>query len=308
MMLKRSFFTGLAVLALLLVMPLTVFAASPLVDTNWVKSNIASKNVVFIDLRNIRAYQSGHVPGAVHSSYRGDKWRVKMGQIKGMLPPVDHLEKLLSKLGVDANSHVVLMHGGVSAAETGIATRIYWTLKVLGHEEVSILNGGMAAYLSDKSNPLEKGIVKRPQTQFKANLNQAYLATAQDVVMALKNKSTILDSRPTDQHLGINKNGAITRTGALPGSISLPGKWVTINDKGTFRPAKALSKLYKVQNVPNGGKRIVYCNTGHWASLGWFVDSELLGNKQSKMYDGSMAEWSRLPPASHPMVVKVDAN
>lgn len=308
MILKNLYFKVFAVLTLLTLAPLSSFAASPLVDVSWVKSNIGAKNVVFMDLRNIHAYQKGHVPGAIHSSYRGDKWRMKKGAVKGMLPSVEHLEKLLSKLGVDANSHVVVMHGGVSAVETGIATRIYWTLKVLGHSEVSILNGGMAAYLADKTNPLERGIVKRPQTHFKANLNRQYLATAADVSSALENKSTILDARPTDQHLGINKSGAITRTGALPGSISLPGKWVTVNNKGTFRSAKALSKLYKVQNVQSGGKRIVYCNTGHWASLGWFVDSELLGNKQSKVYDGSMAEWSRLPKASHPMEVKVNPN
>lgn len=291
-----------------LILPTTVWAATPLVDAGWVKSNINNKKVVFVDLRNMAAYQKGHVPGAVQTSYRRDHWRMKKGQIKGMLPPVAHLEKLASRLGIDADSHVVLMHGGYSAAETGIAARIYWTLKVMGHDDVSILNGGMAAYLSDKSNPLEKGIVKRAPTVFKVKFNREILATAADVEQALTDKATLLDARPTDQYLGINKSGAITRTGGLPGAISLPGRWVTVNDKGTFRSAKALSKLYKVQSVPVGGKRIVYCNTGHWASLGWFVDSELLGNKKSKMYDGSMAEWSRLPAKDHPMTVKVDAN
>lgn len=304
----RSLWAIALLLSVLVVGPLAAKAATPLVDVAWVKSNIGAKNVVFVDIRNAAIYAKGHVPGAVHSSYHGDKWRMKKGQIKGMLPPVAHLEKLISKLGISANSHVVLMHGGYSAAETGIAARIYWTFKVLGHNEVSILNGGMAAYLADKSNPLDKGVVKPTATSFKAHLNTKVLATAEQVKKALETGGVLLDSRPTDQHLGINKSGAITRTGGLPGSISLPGRWVTINDKGTFRATSALGKLYKVQHVPTGGNRIVYCNTGHWASLGWFVDSELMGNKQSKMYDGSMAEWSRLPPADHPMTVKVDAN
>ncbi len=121
----------------------------------------------------------------------------------------------------------------------------------------------------------------------------------------MKSGASLLDSRPTDQHLGVSKSGAITRTGTLPGSVSLPGRWVTVNDKGTFRSISALKKLYQFRQVSNAKDRIVFCNTGHWASLGWFVDSELLGNKTAKVYDGSMAQWSRLPAGEHPMSVKL---
>ena len=54
-------------------------------------------------------------------------------------------------------------------------------------------------------------------------------------------------------------------------------------------------RLYTAAKAPTEGKTIMFCNTGHLASLGWFVNSELLGNKNTKMYDGSLAEWSRKP-------------
>lgn len=281
-------------------------AVTPLVDAQWVKTNAGSDNKVFIDLRSKTSYLQGHVPGAVHSSYGKDKWRMKQGEIKGMLPPTKHLTKLIGKLGIDNNTHVILLHGGYSAVETGIATRVYWTFKVLGHDQVSILNGGMTGYLKDKTNPLEKVAAKPVAKTFTATINTAVLATAKDVSEGLKSGSTMLDSRPTDQHLGVNKSGAITRTGTLPGAISVPGRWVTINDKGTFRSISSLRAIYSAKLVSDNKNRIVFCNTGHWASLGWFVDSELLGNKKSKMYDGSMAQWSRLPAASHPMTVKLN--
>lgn len=281
-------------------------ASQPLVDAAWVKTNSNAAGKVFIDLRSKPAYLAGHVPGAVHSSYGKDKWRMKKGEIKGMLPPTAHLEKLIGRLGIDNKTHVVLMHAGASAVETGIATRIYWTFKVLGHNEVSILNGGMKVYLSDKSNPLEKNAVSPVGKTFKATINTAVLATSSDVKSGLTNGTVILDSRPTDQHMGVSKSGSITRTGTLPGAISVPGRWVTVNDKGTFRSLSALKKLYSFAKVSNNENRIVFCNTGHWASLGWFVDSELLGNKSSKMYDGSMAQWSRLSPSDHPMTVKLN--
>jgi len=49
-----------------------------------------------------------------------------------------------------------------------------------------------------------------------------------------------------------------------------------------------------VAGVPATGEQIQFCNTGHWASIGWFVASEIVGNKQSQMYDGSMVEWTML--------------
>ena len=47
---------------------------------------------------------------------------------------------------------------------------------------------------------------------------------------------------------------------------------------------------------------IAFCNTGHWATLDWFVMSELLGNKDARMYDGSMLEWTA---AGMPMEIKI---
>lgn len=284
----------------------TAQAASPLVDVDWVKSNTGKDNIVFIDLRAAGSYQAGHVPGAINTSYGRDQWRMKLNGINGMRPPVAHVKKLVEKLGIKNNSHVVLMHGGYSAAETGIATRIYWTLKLIGLKEISILNGGMTAYLKDKTARLEKGRVAPVATTFNIKMNRSILATARDVEIGLKSDVQLLDSRPTDQHIGINKSGSVTRHGTLPNSISVPGRWMTVNDKGVFRSKSVLAKIYAAQKASSKRNTIVFCNTGHWASLGWFIDSELLGNKQSKMYDGSLAQWSRLPAADHPLMVKLN--
>jgi thiosulfate/3-mercaptopyruvate sulfurtransferase len=59
-----------------------------------------------------------------------------------------------------------------------------------------------------------------------------------------------------------------------------------------FRSKAQLEKLYKIASVPTSGEQINFCNTGHLASIGWFVSSELVGNKKAKLYDGSMVEWT----------------
>ena len=62
-----------------------------------------------------------------------------------MLPPVEQISSLIGGLGIDNEDHVLLIPFGTSSSKMGTATRVYWTFKVLGHDKVSILNGGMAA-------------------------------------------------------------------------------------------------------------------------------------------------------------------
>ena len=281
------------------------FAAEPLVDVDWVKANIGKPGIVFLEYRSPSAYKAAHVPGAVLTSYRKDKWRVTVKGVPGLLPEIPHLEKLLGKLGIGNQTHLVILPAGVGAAEMGVATRMYWTMKVLGHDEVSILDGGMKAYLKDKKNPVEKGVNKPVAAIFKANFRKEFLATADDVKVALKGGGTVfIDNRLTDNYLGINTpRSKVKRAGTLPGAKGVPGKWMTIDGGGAFRSAETLKQLYAAMGTPTEGDTITFCNTGHWASLGWFVNYEILGNKKTRMYDASLAEWSR--DANNPMEQKV---
>jgi thiosulfate/3-mercaptopyruvate sulfurtransferase len=266
-------------------------AAEPLVDAAWVKANAGRPGIVFLDVRSPKqAYLAGHVPGAVHTDYVKDNWRVDKGGVPGMLPDVDKLEALIGRLGVDNETHVVLLPAGASATEMGVATRIYWTFKVLGHDRVSILNGGMAAYPAERASPLQQGDNAPRAKAFKANFRPELLATAEDVKAA---KGGLVDHRPADQYLGVNKSAAVKRYGTVPGARSLPAGWTTVDDGGTFRDAAQLKTLFEAAGAPTQGSVINFCNTGHWASVGWFVVHELLGNKQARLYDGSMAEWAK---------------
>ena len=304
-MIKRFSF---AVLLLALFFTAPVRAAEPLVDAAWVKANIATHNVVFLDLRgNLRAFQAAHIPGARWTSYGRHGWRAKIKNVPGMLPPTAKLEALIGRLGIGNEDHVVLAPAGWDATNMGIATRIYWTFKVLGHDEVSILDGGMNAYLADKRNPLEKGMATPQPKTFKARFRLQLLATALDVTKAISEKSAaLIDHRPSGQFMGINKSGSVKRLGTLPGAKNVPAMWATVNDGGVFRSKEALAKLYKSIGLPTQGETINFCNTGHWASVGWFITHELLGNKKAKMYDGSMAEWSMT--GSNPMDRRINLN
>ena len=287
-------------------------AATPLVNVDWLKANLGKPGIAIVDFQPAPDYQRGHIPGAVSSNYGKDGWREERAadKVPDMFP--EKLDKLLAHigaLGIDNATHVVLVPIGMNSTDVGVATRVYWTFKVLGHDNVSILDGGMAAWTKEqdktKANPLQAGAAKAEPKTFKANLRKEMLVTMDDVKKAKAAGVLLVDNRPEDQYVGINRHPKSPESGTLAGAKNLPNGWMTVNGMGQFRSKGQIEQLYKVANVPTSGEQINFCNTGHWASVGWFVSSELLGNKKARMYDGSMVEWTMLKGGSVEQKVKL---
>jgi thiosulfate/3-mercaptopyruvate sulfurtransferase len=285
------------VLALVLGAAGAALAADPLEDVAWAKANAGKPGIVFVDLQPAGDYLRGHIPGAVNSDFAKSGWREERAadNVPDMFPEkLDKLVAHIGSLGIDNNTHVIVVPPGSTYSDMGWATRVYWTFKVLGHDNVSILNGGMAAYTKDKANPLETGAAKTTARTFTAKPRLDMIATVEDVKKAKEKGVLLVDSRPEDQYMGINRNPKATMNGTLEGAKNLPVGWTTENAGGTFRSKAQLEQLYKVAGVPTSGDQINFCNTGHFASVGWFVSSELMGNKKVKLYDGSMVEWTMI--------------
>ncbi|OIR00427.1 thiosulfate sulfurtransferase [mine drainage metagenome] len=284
-------------------------SAQPLVDANWVKENSCKPGVVVLDIRSAIDggsqvdYLRGHIPCAIYSDFMKGGWRTKVNNVPAMLPPLPQIAKLIGSLGIDNNTHVVIYSAGTNATSMGASTRVFWTFKVLGDNNVSILNGGYAGYVADKSNKIQTGMNTPKPATFSAHFRPELDATEAEVAKAMKQHVALVDNRPSDQYLGVNHVPLAKRSGTIPGAKNVPEAWLTENDGGKFRDAAALKKLYKDAGVATKGEQINFCNTGHWASVGWFASREILGNKQARLYDGSMVEWSADPKA--PMVQKI---
>ena len=281
-------------------------AAEPLVDVAWIKTHSCDDGVRVLDIRNgidggsRTVYLQGHIPCAVYTDYLQGGWRSEVDGVPGQLSKPEDLAALIGGLGIDNDTHVVIYHHGKSAVDMGSATRLYWTFKVLGHDEVSILNGGYLAYAADTQNKIEKGSNRPEPRTFTPTLRAELLATTDDVKRAIDDDGVVLlDMRPNHQHVGINRHPRSPRSGTIPSARSLPESWLTVNGGGAFRPVAELRQLYALASVDPEADHIAFCNTGHWASLGWFASSELLGNAGATLYDGSMVEWSA--DASLPM-------
>jgi len=278
----------------------TAAAAPPLVSAEWLESRLGAGDLAVLDIRNAidggaaTAYRAGHIPGAVHSSYTEDGWRTPRDGVPGMLPPISDLEALVGGLGIDASDHVVVVHAGTGATDFGSAARVFWTFEQLGHAEVSILDGGMAAWTADPSRPLAQGVAAVSPVAYTAEPPAAAPLGTADVAARLEGGAALLDARPTDQFDGAAKHAAATRAGHVPGAASFPqSRWFEAS--GARRDAEAVATELP-EAVANGdGEVVSYCNTGHWAATNWFMLSRVLGRENVTLYDGSMTAWTRDP-------------
>ncbi len=287
---RRTVSTLTTIFLLFVVRP--AFAATPLVNAEWLIGNLQNPDLLLLDLQAPQGYQRAHIPGAVHSDYA--RWRTSgKSRTPKVMPPVEQMEKMIGGLGIDNRTHVVLVPLGQNAGDMAAAARIYWTFKALGHDEVSVLDGGLITYArGGRNRPLERQANTPGPKLFKAKPREEYLVSKKDVRNSLVGGVVMLDSRSRAEYLGIYQAGGKERPGTIPGAVNLPYDWLTVNGGAQFHTPEDLQTLYRSSGVPLEGAQISFCHTGHRTALTWFVSHELLGNKNAQMYDGSMAEWA----------------
>jgi thiosulfate/3-mercaptopyruvate sulfurtransferase len=276
-------------------------AVPPLVDVAWLLDNGGRDDLVVLDVRNELSggseavYRAGHIPGAVYSDYLKGGWRTEMDGVPAQLPRLETLEALIGELGVANDSHVVVVSAGTDALDVSSAARVYWTFKVVGHDRVSILDGGYRAYTADPANPVETGWVDPQPDIFEAGFRPELVADRAAVVAALEAGRPLLDTRPTEYFLGKTRHTWAKRAGTIPGALSLPEHLLVRDGRvvDAARGAELLQSLGLGEAGGEPGEEVIYfCNTGHWSALAWFIQSELLGRTSARVYDGSMVDWT----------------
>lgn len=293
-------FVGAALAGLITVGATVAQAAEPLVTSDWLRDNLGRDGLVVLDIRTFpeaAGFEDGHVPSAIHADYAKAGWRTTVDGVPGMLPTPEALADLIGGLGIGNDDHVVLVSHGTDASDFGSATRIYWTFKILGHDEVSILNGGYAGWASDAENPVATGVAAKPEpATFTARFRPELLASTADVQAAIADKSAALvDGRPVAQFLGEAKHPDVPSYGTLPGAVNLDNGDLTTNGGGYFVDKATVDALAEKIGLTGDEAQIAFCNSGHWASVAWFALSEIQGAPNVSLYDGSMLEWTKDP-------------
>lgn len=272
---------------------------SPLVDAALLAAHLGSPELRVLDIRydaEAQArFEAAHVPGAVHSNYAKEGWRGVEAGVQNVAPPLEDFAALLGRLGVAPAHHVVIVTPGESPNHAAGAARAYWMLKLCGHERISILDGGMRAWLSDPARPVESGpsprfdgpaYPVRPNPRVLSGLDATQAAVASGAAI-------MLDARAESFFLGHEKSGDVLRPGRLPGAVASNYVEAVEPATGLLKP---LDQLRAIHAALGDGPVINYCNTGHTAALNWFVLSEMLGRADVSLFDGSLSQWA-LDPA-----------
>ena len=293
---------ALALIVLALAAPARAESVTPLVSSAWLKQHLGDPDVFVLDVRSAidgggtEAFRKGHIPGAIHSDYDKAGWRVTRGGVPFLLPTLAELEKLIGELGIDEDTHVVVVPAGVHFTDFGAAARTYWTLKVAGVAKVSILDGGHAAWVAE-NNATESGPSRPSPRIFSATLNKALIAEAGEVQkIEQSGGATLIDSRPASFFAGKQKAPAAKAYGHIPGAVNVDSAGFYDDKTNRLKPQ---AELVAIAAALPGGPAVAYCNTGHWAATDWFVLSELVGRKDVRLYYGSMVEWTA--DASRPL-------
>jgi len=263
-----------------------------LVETDWLAQHLADQSLRIAEVDvDTAAYDLGHIPGAI-----GWNWTKQLcDTLQRDILSKDQVEKLMSSGGITPQTTIILY----GDSNNWFAAWAFWQLKIYGHENVKILNGGRKKWIAE-GRELVQDAPSYPATNYKAkdpDLSlRAFLPAVQD---ALRNKSAaMVDVRSPQEFTGeiLAPPGlpeTCQRGGHIPGARNIPwGK--ACNDDGSFKSFDELKKLYAGEGVDGSGATIAYCRIGERSSHTWFVLKYLLGYPNVTNYDGSWTEWGNL--------------
>jgi thiosulfate/3-mercaptopyruvate sulfurtransferase len=266
------------------------FAAQPLLTPAELKAQLGEPNLRIIDIREPKAYAAQHIPGALNAPY--GQWRGPASN-PGELPELPKLTALVRSLGLTPATHAVVVSSGAKATDFGASARVYWTLKVLGLKELSLLNGGVKGWAQAKL-PQDNHVAKVAPSDYAPQIDTSLLAGRDEVAQDVAGGKTVLiDARPAAFYQGETRHVAAKVPGTLEGAVNVEySRFFDGEQSSVLVPEKVRAAAGALDAKKD---TVAFCNTGHWAATDWFALSEVAGRKNVKMYPGSMVDWSQDP-------------
>jgi thiosulfate/3-mercaptopyruvate sulfurtransferase len=221
------------------------------------------------------AYEDGHIPGAVFVDLDTDLAATPGLDGRHPLPPLPEFADTLGRLGIGPEDEVVVYDDAGGA----VAARLWWMLRSIGHDAVSLLDGGYQAWV-EAGHPVESGEVTPEPSHYPEPDGYQGVVARQRLA-----GRTLVDARAPERFRG-EVEPVDPKAGHIPGAVNRP-LTDNLDDDGRFLDAGALSGMYGDLEQP-----VVYCGSGvnacHLA-----VAMVAAGLEMPDLYAGSFSEWSR---------------
>lgn len=259
----------------------------PVIQAAELHARLDTPGLVIVDLSGEAAYEREHIPGAVN--IEAATINASRPPAMGLLPPAERLAGVLAEAGITPLSWVVTYDG-----ENGLkAARFAWTLDAIGHARVSLLDGGLAAWL-DAGLPTDDDTPAPAPGQYPLRYEEAHIADKDYIRRRLGDPDVvILDARTPGEYQGTDRRAQ--RSGHIPGAINID--WSrALRGNGDLRllPADELRALYAAHGVTPEKEIIVHCHT-HQRSSHTYVALKSLGFERLRGYPGSWSDWGNDP-------------
>ncbi len=265
-----------------------------LVSATWLREHLDDPQIRIVDAswhmpsaeRNAKEeYEKAHIPGAVFIDI--DKVADTASPYPHMLPIPEDFAAAMQSAGIGNHHHVIVY----DALGLFSAARLWWMLRVFGHERVSVLNGGFPAWCAEDGLVASDMSVALPVEGFSCAFNPYLGAETEDILLHMQSKgASVVDARSAERFTGlVPEPRAGLRSGHIPGSCNVPFAQVLQPD-GKIKPCEEIKLLMQRAGVAWDRPVIASCGSGVTACILALALYEC-GKKDVAVYDGSWAEW-----------------
>jgi thiosulfate/3-mercaptopyruvate sulfurtransferase len=235
-------------------------------------------------------YRTAHIPGAVYASLSEDLSAHRTGRNgRHPLPSIEALAETMGRLGISRGAQVIAYD-----QDTGMyASRLWWSLRYLGHDAVALLDGGWSKWTRE-GRPATAGDDRRTPSVFMPKPRPETRLTVDEVGRHLGDQSILLiDARSPERFEG--RAEPIDRAaGHIPGAVNHFFK-TNLGDDGTMLPAETLRRTFvDLLSGRDPSDVVMYCGSGVTACHN-LVALEHAGFPGARLYPGSWSEWSADP-------------
>jgi thiosulfate/3-mercaptopyruvate sulfurtransferase len=262
-----------------------------LVDTQWLEDNLNNPNVRIVEVdASSKPYKDAHIPGAIFWNFMTDLLQPNFS----MNLEVTAIEKLLSQSGI-TNDTTVIAYGSYP----GTGAWIFWLLKLFGHDNVRVLNGGHQKWVAE-GRRVTSDLSTFAATQYRAKTPDSSLRVLYEEVRSSigQKERVLLDVRTPQEFKGevfmMKPPEETERAGHIPGAVHIEHIQM-LNEDGTFKSFNELQTLLNNKGVTPDKEIFPYCAIGGRSAYTWFILKYLLGFPNVRNYDGSWNEWSQHP-------------
>jgi thiosulfate/3-mercaptopyruvate sulfurtransferase len=258
-----------------------------LADSEWLAGQLDDPRVRIVHARSANEYAAGHIAGAVHMDGFGRD--IPRAANDDMGSPAE-FARVAGGLGID-NDTTVIVYDTPNQRMGMVA----WTFLYYGHQDVRILDGGVAKWQAEGRSLTAAVTAVSPKTYVARPVEEVYCSLEQAKAALDRGDFVFWDTRSVDEYAG-NVGGfrSPPRPGHIPGAAHLDWAELLDPETRTLKPAAELRRLLESRGITPEKQVAGYCNGGARGALGAFV-LRVLGYDRAQAYAGSFAQWSNQP-------------